>query len=84
MSPMRSEYSQLGLKLVSLEENHSHTPKKPSMVVEKKNGGAEDSINLLLEKSLAQQREEMMENFPHILQRISIAKGASSSSVHFG
>jgi hypothetical protein len=32
MSLMRSEYSKLGLELVSLEENFSHTPKKPSMV----------------------------------------------------
>jgi hypothetical protein len=32
MSPMRSEYIKLGLELVSLEENHSHMPKKPSMV----------------------------------------------------
>jgi hypothetical protein len=31
MSPTRSEYRKLGLKLVSLEENRSRTPKKPSM-----------------------------------------------------
>jgi hypothetical protein len=73
MSPTRSEYSKLGLELVSLEENHSRTPKKPSMVEEKKNDRAEDSINLLLEQALARQRDEMMENFSHILQRLSIA-----------
>jgi len=39
--------------LVSLEENLSRMPKKPSMVEEKKIGGEEDSINLLLEKALA-------------------------------
>jgi hypothetical protein len=49
MSPMRSEYSQLGFEHVSLEDNHSRTPKKPSITAEKKNGGVEDSINLLLE-----------------------------------
>jgi hypothetical protein len=49
---MRSEYRKLGLELVSLEENLSRTPKKPSMGEEKKNDGAKDSINLLLEKAL--------------------------------
>jgi hypothetical protein len=49
---MRSEYRNLGIKLVSLEENLSHTPKKPSMVEEMKNDGAEDSINLFLEQAL--------------------------------
>jgi hypothetical protein len=42
-------YINLGIDLVSLEDNHSHTPKKPSMEEEKKNDGAKDSINLLLE-----------------------------------
>jgi hypothetical protein len=50
MSPTRSEYSKLGLELVSLEENHSRTPKKPSMVEENKNDGAKDSINCCLSK----------------------------------
>jgi hypothetical protein len=53
MSLTRSEYSKLGLEIVSLEENHSHTPKKPSMVAKNKNGGAKDYINLLLEQALA-------------------------------
>ena len=52
MSLMRSEYSKLGLDLVSLEENLSCTPKKPSMVEEKKNDGADDPISLLLEQAL--------------------------------
>jgi hypothetical protein len=68
MSPTRSEYRKLGLELVSLEENHSHTPKKPSMAEEKKNNRAKDFINLLLEQALMRQRDEMMENFSHILQ----------------
>jgi hypothetical protein len=84
MSPTRSEYSKLGLKLVSLEDNHSRTPKKPSMAEEKKNDGADDPISLLLEQALTRQRDEMMENFSHILQRLPIASGASSSSDHFG
>ena len=38
--------------LVSLEDNRSRTPKKLSMVEEKKNDRADDPINLLLEKAL--------------------------------
>jgi hypothetical protein len=59
-------------------------PKKPSMVEENKNDRAEDSINLLLEQALTRQRDEMMENFSHILQCLSIKTGMSSSSDHFG
>jgi hypothetical protein len=84
MSPTRSEYSKLGLKLVYIEENHSRTPKKPSMAEEKKIDGADDPINLLLEQALTRQRDEMMENFSHILKCLPIASGASSSSDHFG
>ena len=84
MSLTRSEYRKLGLDLVSLEDNHSHTPKKPSMVEEKKIDRAHNPINLLLEKALTQKRDEMMENFSHILKCLPIASGASSSSDHFG
>jgi hypothetical protein len=84
MSPTRSEYIKLGLELVSLEDNRFHTPNKPSMVEGKKNYGADNPINLLLEQSLTRQRDEMMENFAHILQHLSIIAGASSSSSHFG
>jgi hypothetical protein len=84
MSPTRSEYSKLGLELFSLEDNRSCTPKKPSMAEEKKNDGADDPISLLLEQALTRQRDEMMENFSHILQHLPIASGASSSSGHFG
>jgi hypothetical protein len=37
------------------------------MEEEKKNDGADDSINMLLEQALTRQRDEMMENFSHIL-----------------
>jgi hypothetical protein len=70
---MRSEYSKLGLEIFSLEDNHSRTPKKPSMVEENKNDRANDPISLLLEQALTGQRDEMMENFSHILQCLSIA-----------
>jgi hypothetical protein len=52
MSSMRYAYSKLGLKFFSVEENRSHTPKKPFMVEEAKNGGAEDSTNMFLKKAL--------------------------------
>jgi hypothetical protein len=52
MSPMRSEYRKLGLEIVSVEGNRSCTSKKSSMVEEKKNDRANDSINMLLEQAL--------------------------------
>ena len=84
MSPTRSEYIKLGLEIVSLEDNRSHTPKKPSMAEEKKIDGADDPISLLLEQALTRQRDEMMENFSHILQHMLIATCTYSSSDHFG
>jgi hypothetical protein len=84
MSLTRSEYRKLGLEIVSLEDNLSRTPKKPSMEEEKKNDGADDPINLLLEQALTRQRDKMMENFAHILQGLLITTGTSSSRSHFG
>ena len=84
MSPTRSEYRKLGLELVSLQENLSFTPNKISMVKEKKNYGSEDSINLFLEQDLTRQRDEMMENFSHILQCLPITTCVSSSSGYLG
>jgi hypothetical protein len=81
MSPTGSEYIKLGIEIVSLEENRSHTPRKPSIVEDKKNGGAEDSTNPLLEKALARKRDEMMENFSLVLQSLLIAIDTSSLSV---
>jgi hypothetical protein len=78
------EYRKLGLKLVSLEYNHSRTTKKPSMVEENKNDRADDPISLLLEQALTQQRDEMMEKFSHILQCLSIKTCTCSSSYDFG
>jgi hypothetical protein len=81
---MRFKYSQLSLEHVSLEDNHSHTPKKPSMVVEKKNDREKYYINMLCEQALARQKDKMMENCAHVLQCLPIATGASSSRCHFG
>ena len=74
----------MGLELVSLEDNRSHMPKKPSMEEENKNDGAKDSINLFFEEAITRQRDEKMENFYHILEHLLIATGACSSSGHFG
>ena len=84
MSPTRSEYRKLGLELVSLEDNRSRTPKKPSMAEEKKIDGADDLISLLLEQALTRHRDKMMENFSHILQFLLIASSAYSLSGHYG
>jgi hypothetical protein len=54
------------------------------MEEEKKNNREKDSINLFLEQDLTQQRDEMMENLSHILQRLPIKTGTSSSRSHFG
>jgi hypothetical protein len=54
------------------------------MAEENKNNRADDSINMLLEQALTRQRDEIMENFTHILQCLSITTRASSSRGHFG
>jgi hypothetical protein len=52
MSSTRSKYSKLGLELLSLQENRSRNPKKPSMVEENKYDRPEDSIIVLFEQAL--------------------------------
>jgi hypothetical protein len=54
MSPTRSEYKELGLELVSLEDISSRMPKRPPMVGEKKYDGTEDPFKLFIEESLMQ------------------------------
>jgi hypothetical protein len=54
------------------------------MVEEKKNDVTDDPINLLLEKALMRQRDEMMEIFFHILQCLPIEIGTYSSKNNFG
>jgi hypothetical protein len=48
MSPTRLGYRELGLKLVSLDENLSLQPKRAPTVEEKRDEGVEDPINLFL------------------------------------
>jgi hypothetical protein len=68
MSPTRSGYKELGLKLDSLEEKISHMPKRPLVVGEKKDDGTRDPFKILLEKSLTQHRNKMMDSFAQILR----------------
>jgi hypothetical protein len=79
MSPTRSEYKELGLELVSLEEKISCMPKRPLMVGEKKYDGTGDPFKLLIEESLTQQRNEMMDSFAQILRRLPTCDTSSSS-----
>jgi hypothetical protein len=79
MSPMRSGYRELGVELVYLEDKFSHTPKKPSMVGEKKYDGTRDPFKMLLEESLERQRNEMMDNFAQILRRLPTSDTSTSS-----
>jgi hypothetical protein len=67
---MRSEYKELGLELVSLEEKRSRTPKRPLMEGEKKYDRTRYPFKLLIEESLMQQRNEMMDSFVQILRRL--------------
>jgi hypothetical protein len=52
MSLTRSGYRELGLELVSLEDNYSRMLKKFSMVIEKKYDGTRDPFKMLLEEAL--------------------------------
>ena len=53
------------------------------MVVEKKDKGAGYPIKILLEEALKKQRNAMVDNFAHILQRLPIG-GAFASDSHSG
>jgi len=79
MPPTRSEYKELGLEIVSLEEKISCTPKRPLMAGENKDEGTGDPFKMLLEESLTQQRNEMMDNFTQILRRLPTGNASSSS-----
>jgi hypothetical protein len=72
MSPMRSRYRELGIKLVSLEEILSCTHKKLSMVGEKKDDQIRDPFKMLLEEALERQRNEMMDNFAQIVMLVQL------------
>ena len=62
MSPIRSEYKELGLELVSLEDKISRTPKRPIMVGENKYDKIGDPFKLFIDEALTQQRNKMMDS----------------------
>jgi hypothetical protein len=72
-------YCQLGLELVSLEDKISRTTKRPLMEREKKDDGIGDPFKLLIEESLMQQRNKMMDTFVQILWRLPTGDTSSSS-----
>jgi hypothetical protein len=83
MSPTRSGCKELGLDLVEPLQDQPCKPRRPPMGEEKKDEGAGDPIKMLLEEALEKQRNAMMDNFAHILQRIPIGS-ASTSRSHSG
>jgi hypothetical protein len=70
MFPTRSKYKELGLKLVSLEDKISRTPKKY--------GGIGDHFKMFLEESLMKNMNEMMDSFTQILMRLPTGDASSS------
>jgi hypothetical protein len=80
---MRLGYREMGLELFSLKENFSSQPKWPPMVEEKRDDGVGYQIKLFLKESLAQQRNEMMDNFAYILRRLPTMMVTPSTSSHF-
>jgi hypothetical protein len=79
MSPTRSKYKELGLELVSLEEKRYCMPKQPLMAGEKKDDRTRDPFKLLIEESLTQQRNDMMDSFTQILRQLPTGNTFSSS-----
>jgi hypothetical protein len=79
MSPTRSRYKELGRELVSVEDKISRTPKRPFMAGEKKDDRLRYPFKKLLEESLTQQRNEMMDSFVQILRQLPIGDTSSSS-----
>ena len=79
MSPTRSGYKKLGLKPVEPLQDQLRRSRQKPMGEEKKYDGALDPIKMLLEESLTRQRNEMMDNFAQILQRLPIGEASSSS-----
>ena len=80
MSLMRAGYKELGLDLVEPLQDQPRKSQRPPMGDEKKDEGAEDTIKMLLEEALEKQRNVMMDNFAHILQRLPIGSASASIS----
>jgi hypothetical protein len=79
MSQMRSWYKQLGLEPVEPLQDQPLQTRRPPMGEEKRDDGAGDPFKFLLEESLSQKRNEMMDNFAQILRRLPICDASTSS-----
>ena len=79
MSSTRSEYKELGLELISLEDKSSCMPKRPFMEGEKTDDRTIDPFKMFLEEDLMQQRNEMMDSFAQILRRLPTGDTSSSN-----
>jgi hypothetical protein len=67
MPLMRSRHRELGLNLVSLEDDYSFHPKRPPMEKEKRDGRVGDHFKTFLKEDLMLQMNNMMETFSYIL-----------------
>jgi hypothetical protein len=67
MSLKRSRYKELGLKLIKPGENFPHQSKRPPIIDEKKDDGAGDPMELLLQEALERHMSEIKDQFSQIL-----------------
>jgi hypothetical protein len=79
MSPTTSGYKNLGLEPIKTLQDWSGQARQQPMGDEKKDDGVGDPIKMFLEEDLMRKRNEMMENFMHILLWIPIGEASSSS-----
>ena len=84
MSSTRSWYKELGLKITEPFKDVPRRTQRHHMEEKKKDEEVGDPIKLLLKEALARQRDEMMNNFSQILQRLPTTTDESTSSDHFG
>ena len=77
---MWSRYKELGIYLVEPLQDQPRKPRWPHMGEEKKDEGSGDLIKILLEEDLEKNKNMMMENISHILQRLPIGDASTSSS----
>jgi hypothetical protein len=76
---MQLGYRELGLDIVSIEDNFSCAPNKPSIIGKNKHEKTGDPFKMLLNESLKQQRNEMMDSFAQILRQLSTSDASTTS-----
>jgi hypothetical protein len=81
MSPTRSGYNKFGLEPVDPLPYRPCRARQKPMDDENKDDGTRDHIKMFLKEALTRQRNEVMDNFAHILRRLP-TREASSSSGH--